>query len=446
MSTPWGIVQERIDVDESQRRVPRLSADCDPTGLDISAAEGFLLSRIDGQTPWRLLREIGGLSPDAADRCLEDWLSQGLIVVEEKKTAARVFPRPALNTEKSDAAPAKNEAAQSHAGPVQIDESLFDESLDLSLEVQRGILEFEAGLHRSYHELLGVGRGTDGREIKRAYLALSKEYHPDRYFRRNIGPYAECLGGIFKKILEAYEILSDPTTRAEVEKSMDAEPPPAPPSDATQHAGSPPPPRPLTPIERLRQRLPFRIPASLLAERRAKAAEFFKVARVSQGQKKYIEAASTIRLAIAFDPGNREYRDAFGEVQAHAAELRAAQLLENAESSFSASELNEALRLYEEVLLYRPHDPEVNDKAANLALELDETEKAREYSERAIEHSPHVARYLVTRAQVYRADGDKGHALREIEKAIEMDPSDPKARKLLEMLTRSRRPKAPGGM
>ena len=46
--------------------------------------------------------------------------------------------------------------------------------------------------------------------MKKAYFKLSKEFHPDRYFRKEIGPYGERLDRIFKKVLEAHEILSDP--------------------------------------------------------------------------------------------------------------------------------------------------------------------------------------------------------------------------------------------
>ncbi len=437
-------MQSGCDSKEAAGGVPRLAPDCDPTALEISASEGFLLSRIDGQTSWKLLREIGGLTPDAVDRCLDDWLSRGFILIDEPKpdppeTADRPGPTPEALAEQAA-------ASDSDGG---IDESVLDEGLDLPLETQRRILEFEAGLGRSYHELLGVDRGMDGRDIKRAYFALSKEYHPDRYFRRNIGHFQQRLERIFKKGLEAYELLSDPTTRAEVERSMEAQPSSSPGSQAATTgvpvAQGAAPDRPLSPIERLRQRMPFRIPESIRAERRARANEFYKAGQISQRQGKYLEAASSVRLAIAFDPYNRVYKEAFGDVQAKAAEMRAAQLLESADSSLGSSELGEALRLYEDVLLYKPHDPEVNDKAANLALELDQIEKAREYIDRSIEHSPEVGRYHLTLAQVYRAQGDKGHAVHELEKAVGLEPSNEKARKLLTKLRRPRRGPAPGG-
>jgi len=56
---------------------------------------------------------------------------------------------------------------------------------------------------RDYYEVLGVARGADESEIKRAYRALAMRYHPDR----NPGD-AECVARM-KEINEAYAVLCD---------------------------------------------------------------------------------------------------------------------------------------------------------------------------------------------------------------------------------------------
>ena len=162
----------------------------DPKRLRLTAAEGYLLSRIDGRTPWRLLREIGGIPAQDVDVCLERWLSDGLLEIVGNKSKAG---SPA--SEQKRVVPPRQAMDAASAPKVEgvlcgIDVSLLDSALDIDCDVQRRILEFELSLSRPYHELLGVPAGANPKVVKRAYFKLSKEFHPDRYFRRQIGPYA----------------------------------------------------------------------------------------------------------------------------------------------------------------------------------------------------------------------------------------------------------------
>jgi curved DNA-binding protein len=59
---------------------------------------------------------------------------------------------------------------------------------------------------RDFYEILGVSRDSTAEDIQRAYRKLARTYHPDM----NKDPAAE---GKFKEIAEAYDVLSDPTTR-----------------------------------------------------------------------------------------------------------------------------------------------------------------------------------------------------------------------------------------
>jgi tetratricopeptide (TPR) repeat protein len=388
--------------DIEPERIPRIAPGWDPQGISLSPAEGFLLSRIDGATSWRALREIGGVSPGDVDRALERWAKEGVILVE---VACATAPG-------ADAGSADDR---------------LDASLDLPLDFQARVLEFEAGLERPYHELLGVEHDADAKEIKRAYFGLSKEYHPDRYFRRNLGAYAERLDRVFKKVAEAYELLSDPTTRAEIERSMAG--PAAGGYRASGVGGAerigPVPtgrrvPTRIENLERLRAR--FKIPKKLVAERQFKARQFYQSALVAAKQQRWLEAAAGMRLAIAFDPWSAEYKTGFAEIQADVQRARADELIELAVDQSTQAE---ALRLLEEAIHYRPGDALANARAAALCLELDQAERAREFADSAAQLAPDAAENHALLARTCRRTGDRAAAAAALARAIELDDGHP---------------------
>jgi len=61
---------------------------------------------------------------------------------------------------------------------------------------------------KDYYETLGVERGIDARELKKAYRRMAQKYHPDR------NPDDAEAEANFKEAKEAYEILSDPQKRS----------------------------------------------------------------------------------------------------------------------------------------------------------------------------------------------------------------------------------------
>ncbi|MDE7224795.1 MAG: molecular chaperone DnaJ [Acetatifactor sp.] len=65
---------------------------------------------------------------------------------------------------------------------------------------------------RDYYEVLGIARNADDAEIKKAYRALAKKYHPD------VNPGNAEAEAKFKEASEAYAILSDPDKRRQYDQ------------------------------------------------------------------------------------------------------------------------------------------------------------------------------------------------------------------------------------
>lgn len=66
---------------------------------------------------------------------------------------------------------------------------------------------------RTHFEVLGLPRGADRDAVKGAFLALVKQFHPDR-LPPSMGHLAGKLNAIFEQLREAQEVLSDEVRRA----------------------------------------------------------------------------------------------------------------------------------------------------------------------------------------------------------------------------------------
>jgi DnaJ-class molecular chaperone len=65
---------------------------------------------------------------------------------------------------------------------------------------------------QDYYQILGVGRGAAQKDVKQAYRKLARKYHPD------VNPGDGSAEARFKRINEAYEVLSDPEKRKKYDR------------------------------------------------------------------------------------------------------------------------------------------------------------------------------------------------------------------------------------
>ena len=67
----------------------------------------------------------------------------------------------------------------------------------------------------SYYQVLGIGKDASDKDVKAAFRRLARRHHPD------LNPGDEAAEREFKRINEAYEVLSDPESRSKYDRYGD---------------------------------------------------------------------------------------------------------------------------------------------------------------------------------------------------------------------------------
>jgi tetratricopeptide (TPR) repeat protein len=184
--------------------------------------------------------------------------------------------------------------------------------------------------------------------------------------------------------------------------------------------------------------MPFKVPEKMRRERSEKGDQLFETACQAEERGDLAEAAASLRLAIAFDSGNAEYKQTFGRVQARLAVQRIEEALKEQGSGLDAGTRKELAGLCDEALLYRGEEAETLHLVARTWLAIGDEDKAMEYASKAAAECPKSVDCLVTVAEVHLARSEKGYAIKALESALELDAGDVKARKLYERLKKSR--------
>lgn len=201
---------------DARARTPRPVPDRrDLRGLALSPTDGFVLSRIDGMLTEHDLVAATGLPSEMVAASLKTLEGLGVI------TYANGQPSPTVSVAVPADPPPDPSPRQSSIGlrtePLSSeDEAALAEQVDLEDAIKRAVLTTFARLDRfDHYALLGAERASDRKGIKRAYYELAGKFHPDKYFRKNLGTYKAKMEAIFARVTLAHDVLSDRERRAE---------------------------------------------------------------------------------------------------------------------------------------------------------------------------------------------------------------------------------------
>jgi curved DNA-binding protein CbpA len=191
-------------------KVPRLVANVDIRKFKLDPTDGFLLTRIDGRLDAKDLARETGLPEFSVESALEKLEKLGVIERIDPSAAEPPPPPPPRPHEARSALP------QFRAGLVEAkyDPKELDEEVDLKAEQKKKILDVYYRLEDlDHYSLLGVSREADKKTVKRAYFELAALFHPDRYFKKNLGTFKAKMEVLFARVTEAHDTLVDAAKR-----------------------------------------------------------------------------------------------------------------------------------------------------------------------------------------------------------------------------------------
>ncbi len=97
------------------------------------------------------------------------------------------------------------------------------EDVELPVARRKEVLDLFYRLeHVDFYELLGIAYDADKKEVRAAYFGLSKVFHPDTMFRKNLGSYKAKMETVFGRLTEAYDTLGKKKAREEYDGYLQA--------------------------------------------------------------------------------------------------------------------------------------------------------------------------------------------------------------------------------
>ena len=190
----------------------RASPGFDPMKAKVAPEEYFLFSRFDGKQTLRDVLLESGLPMDRAIGIVVKLRGMGALLLPAETTPPVLAPtKPPVAVVAVVAARPAPSLDTTLPDPTPDELRLLTEDSVLTDPQRRRILAIARLLDkRDPWDLLGVSHGADARTLKLAYFKLSKDIHPDRFYGKQLGSFAERLSTVFEAVSRAYERLTSP--------------------------------------------------------------------------------------------------------------------------------------------------------------------------------------------------------------------------------------------
>lgn len=303
------------------------------------------------------------------------------------------------------------------------------EKVDIPEDRQKEILALEAKLGSNHFEVLGIAPGATSEQVRDAFHALSRKFHPDRYHGRQLGSFARRIDSIFKRLVEANNILTDPEKR---QAYLDANPfvraairaatgtnpalQPAAPKSAEEEARD---------AERRARfaRHPYLAKVSKVSEQLSKA-------KAHIAKQEYSHAFTMLNLATQIDPQNVEVKTLLADVRKKAELLRSETDYKRGLDALNQGNEELALQAFKAAVNASAANHVAAFKAATLIERLNgDVKEISAFAQKAVEASPATVEYRVLLGRMLDQGGMKALAKKHFEEALRLGPDHPDVKK-----------------
>jgi curved DNA-binding protein CbpA len=295
--------------------------------------------------------------------------------------------------------------------------------------MQRDLDDLEVkGDRVTHYELLSLGADADGATVRRAYLEKSKRFHPDAWYRRDVGPYGPLLSKWFQRLSTAYQVLSDEESRTQYDRD---------------HRGD------LSQGDRAaldRRQLSVQEEERRSRERRERMLRTKGFARIGAARKLYQEALEhllngertqaifALKAARELDPNRKEIAAKLVELEREQARARANSALASAREREEKKRFPEAVAAYAAALQSDPTSFLAAIGAARCAQEASDARAATTWAMRAVELNPEDPAARMMLARLLAGAGMKARARTELTSLLNRTPDHKEAKALLRTL------------
>lgn len=207
----------------------------------LTPADGYVLSRVDGEMTAREVLQVTPFSPEEAEKSLYCLLCTGALEYGDAPAAPppRPIHRPPPEVARAPSAPSPERIGASTPPPAPPTAARppapvaaptppaprAEETARRGMSARRREVldKFEGLKSKTHFEILEIPPEASADKVKEAYFRLAKRYHPDAHHREAVLEDAkDKLEAVFIRLGEAYDVLRNPRTRASYELSLKA--------------------------------------------------------------------------------------------------------------------------------------------------------------------------------------------------------------------------------